>query len=290
MGGPPSPFVACVAQVVPSQAAHRVPEYPDADGAVAGHHVRVPGKRSRGEQWLQRDASRHDARHGRVGAVQDERNAGTAGYGSDDAQEGRRCGALLAVRPRNGLHHCSRTAHVRIAVGAPPLSSRTALARYRGTEHAAPRRRAMSGAGRLRMPLPVRPSIAAQVIQRHGADPASNLTLGIFFLVTLAGLAGGGGRLFPPLYVGLAVLAGLVSFYREPGRYVAFVYGLVFFTPWVRRVGDFQNGINPTNVVLLAPVLVALISALTLAYRARELRGSMTVSYTHLTLPTNREV
>lgn len=125
------------------------------------------------------------------------------------------------------------------------------------------------------MTLPVRPSIAAQVIQRHGADPASNLTLGIFFLVTLAGLAGGGGSLFPPLYVGFAVLAGLVSFYREPGRYVALVYGLVFFTPWVRRVVDFQHGFNPTNVVLLAPVLVALISALTLVYRARELRGSM---------------
>ena len=130
------------------------------------------------------------------------------------------------------------------------------------------------------MTLPVRPSIAAQVIQRHGADPASNLTLGIFFLVTLAGLAGGGGSLFPPLYVGFAVLAGLVSFYREPGRYVTLVYGLVFFTPWVRRVVDFHHGFNPTNVVLLAPVLVALISALTLVYRARELRGVMLLPFT----------
>ena len=108
----------------------------------------------------------------------------------------------------------------------------------------------------------------------------SNLTLGIFLAVTLGGLVGGGGSLFPPLYVGTAVMAGLVAYYRKPGRYLMLVYGLVFFSPFVRRVVDLQNGYNPTNVVLLAPVFVALLSSLTLVYRARELRGAMLLPFT----------
>lgn len=125
------------------------------------------------------------------------------------------------------------------------------------------------------MTLPVRLPFPVPVTRRRGADPMSNLTLGIFLLTTLAGLAGGGGSLFPPLFVSLAVAAGLAAYYREPERYLTIVFGLVFFTPWVRRVFDLQHGYNPTNVVLLAPVLVTLISALTIAHRARELRGTM---------------
>ncbi len=130
------------------------------------------------------------------------------------------------------------------------------------------------------MALPVRLSTQAPVIPRRGADPLSNLTLGLFLVITLGGLAGGGGRLFPPVFVGAAVLAGLAAYHREPGRYLALVFGLVFFSPWVRRVVDFHHGYNPTNVVLLAPVFVTLVSALTLLYRARELRGSMLLPFT----------
>lgn len=130
------------------------------------------------------------------------------------------------------------------------------------------------------MALPLNPAVPAPVALRRGANPASTLTLGIFFAVTMAGLAGGGGRLFPPIYVGLAIVAGLAAYYREPGRYVAFVFGLWFFTPWVRRIVDLHNGFNPTNVVLLAPVLVTLISVLTLLFRARELRGAMMYPFT----------
>ena len=122
--------------------------------------------------------------------------------------------------------------------------------------------------------------LPASVARHSGGATASNVTLGIFLLVTLAGLGGGGGALFPPLYVGFAVLAGLVAYYREPGRYLTIVIGLVFFSPWVRRVVDLRHGYDPTNVVLLAPVLVTLISALSLVYRARELRGVMLLPFT----------
>ena len=125
----------------------------------------------------------------------------------------------------------------------------------------------------------VRAFVQAPAVQQKRAEPASNLTLGILLVVTLGGLAGGGGRLFPPAFVGAAVLAGMVAYYREPTRYLALVFALVFFTPWVRRVSDFHHGYNPTNVVLLAPVLVTLISGLTLIYRARELRGSMLLPF-----------
>ncbi len=118
------------------------------------------------------------------------------------------------------------------------------------------------------------------MIQRPAADPLSNLTMGIFLAVTFGGLVVGGGTLFPALYVGTAVLAGMVAYYRMPGRYLGLVYGLVFFSPFVRRLVDLQNGYNPTNPVLLAPVFVALISALTLGYRARELRGAMLLPFT----------
>lgn len=130
------------------------------------------------------------------------------------------------------------------------------------------------------MTLSVRLPAPAAVLQSAGADSTSNLTLGIFLLVTLAGLGGAGGSLFPPLFVGAAVLAGLAAYYREPGRYLALVYGLVFFAPWVRRVVDLHHGYNPTNLVLLAPVLVTLTSALTILYRARELRGTMLFPFT----------
>lgn len=129
----------------------------------------------------------------------------------------------------------------------------------------------------------VRPQAQAQAPSQAQAparparrvDPASNLTLGIFLLITLGGLAGGGGKLFPPAYVGAAILAGLIAYHREPERYLWFTYGLWAFSPFVRRVADLHSGYDPTNVVLLAPVLVTLISILTLLYRARELRGTM---------------
>jgi hypothetical protein len=114
----------------------------------------------------------------------------------------------------------------------------------------------------------------APVIPRRRANLASTVTLGLFFAITLAGLAVG-GRITPLLYVLFATLAGFVAYYREPTRYVGFVFGLWFFTPWVRRIIDYHNGFNPTNVVLLAPLLVTMIALLTPISRARELRGSM---------------
>jgi hypothetical protein len=96
-----------------------------------------------------------------------------------------------------------------------------------------------------------------------------------FVAVTLAGTAGVGGRLFAPIYVAAAVVTGLVAYYRAPARFVVFVYALWFFSPWVRRMVDLRCGFTPASLVLAAPVAVTMISALTLLYRPRQLRGTL---------------
>ena len=104
---------------------------------------------------------------------------------------------------------------------------------------------------------------------------ASTVAFAIFLAVTLAGFGGLGGRLFALFFVAAAAVAGLVAYYRAPTRYVVFVFALWFFTPFVRRVVDMHHGFQPASFMLMAPVLVTLISVLTIAYRARELRGSL---------------
>ncbi len=122
------------------------------------------------------------------------------------------------------------------------------------------------------------PAVPAVSTRRTGFSMSTVLFV-VFGLATLAGMTGAGGPLFPPAYVALAVFAGLAAYYQKPGRYVAFVFWLWYFTPFVRRVIDWRHGFNPTNLVLLAPVLVTLIAALTLVYKARELRGTMMYPY-----------
>ncbi|MHB0961597.1 MAG: O-antigen ligase family protein [Gemmatimonadaceae bacterium] len=104
---------------------------------------------------------------------------------------------------------------------------------------------------------------------------ASTVAFAIFIAVTLAGLGGLGGRLFAVAFVAAAAVAGLVAYYRAPTRYVAFVFALWFFTPFVRRVVDLHHGFQPASFILVAPVLVTLIAGLTAVYRARELRGTL---------------
>ncbi len=122
----------------------------------------------------------------------------------------------------------------------------------------------------------------APAAQRSGRSTASASTVAfiLFGIVTLAGLLGAGGGLYPILFVAAAVTAALVSYYRAPSRYVAFVFFLWFFTPFVRRVIDYQHGFKPANIVLVAPTLATMVAMLTLLYRARELRGALLYPFT----------
>jgi hypothetical protein len=108
----------------------------------------------------------------------------------------------------------------------------------------------------------------------------SGVAFGIYIAVTLAGLAGIGGGLFPLFYVIASTVAALVAYYRAPARYVVFVFAVWFISPFVRRVFDYHHGYQPASLILAAPVVVTMVSALTLFYRPREMRGSMMYPFT----------
>jgi hypothetical protein len=101
----------------------------------------------------------------------------------------------------------------------------------------------------------------------------------LFVLATAAMLTGIGGRAANFAYVGGAVVAGAVLLQRSPVTYSSFSLWLWFVTPFIRRVLDYRHGWNPTNVVLLAPPLVAALSFFTLWRHARELRGRLFAPY-----------
>ena len=101
------------------------------------------------------------------------------------------------------------------------------------------------------------------------------VAIGLYVLVTIALLAGVGGRPAAIVYVGLSALVGLLLLWRDPVAYVNFTLWLWFLTPFVRRVLDYRHGWNPTSPSLLAPPLVAIFAFLPLMQRARELRGVM---------------
>ncbi len=67
--------------------------------------------------------------------------------------------------------------------------------------------------------------------------------------------------------------------FRSPIAYVNFSLWIWGVTPFVRRVLDQRHGWNPTNPVLIAPPLVALISALALVRYVRELRSVLYAPY-----------
>ena len=78
------------------------------------------------------------------------------------------------------------------------------------------------------------------------------------------------------LYPAGALVAGYWLYRNLPAAYTGFVWGLVFFTPFLRRLVDFQAGWNPLNPIMLAPLTVAGLSALSMIRNASALwRGSL---------------
>jgi len=94
-----------------------------------------------------------------------------------------------------------------------------------------------------------------------------------FILVTFAGLAGAGGRVFAPAWAVLAAFTAFTLVTRSPAAFLAFTVSLWFYTPLVRRVLDLQHGFTATNLALAAPVLASSVALLTVLRFARELKG-----------------
>ncbi|MFP3756059.1 hypothetical protein SB751_19375 [Cupriavidus sp. SIMBA_020] len=90
------------------------------------------------------------------------------------------------------------------------------------------------------------------------------LVPGLFFAFVLVLILLRLGRVVELAYPVGAVLVGLMCYRRNPAEYVSFMCWLYFLSPEVRRIADFFNGAyNPISPIQMAPVLVAILSGLT---------------------------
>jgi hypothetical protein len=105
------------------------------------------------------------------------------------------------------------------------------------------------------------------------------IVVGVFVAATLVLLAGVGGRLASYVYLLAAAVTGLVLLFNAPVTYISFSLWLWWLTPFVRRMLDHRHGWNPTNIVLVAPPLVALFSVVVILRHTRELRGILYAPY-----------
>ena len=87
--------------------------------------------------------------------------------------------------------------------------------------------------------------------------------LGLILLV-VGGLAIQAGALLQLLYPVAALFVGVFLYWRYPVLYLGFAWWLWFLTPEVRRLVDYQQGWNPENPVMLAPLLVTGLSVFAL--------------------------
>ncbi|MEO0458096.1 MAG: O-antigen ligase domain-containing protein [Cyanobacteria bacterium P01_A01_bin.114] len=83
-------------------------------------------------------------------------------------------------------------------------------------------------------------------------------------LMTALGILGGAGGILRLLFPAVATAVGALLYLRYPVLYIGFTWWIWFLSPLVRRLIDQQSGWQDPNIVLLAPPLVTMMSALTL--------------------------
>jgi hypothetical protein len=116
-----------------------------------------------------------------------------------------------------------------------------------------------------------------KILVDSARGPSSSLTgawaavSGLIVLV-IGGLAVDAPGSLQLLYPLGTLAVGALLYLRYPVLYLGFVWWIWFLTPAVRRLVDYQQGWDPENPVMLAPLLVTGLSALTLLRRLRELR------------------
>jgi hypothetical protein len=83
-------------------------------------------------------------------------------------------------------------------------------------------------------------------------------------LITALGLAAGLGKVLNIIFPAGSLAVGLFLYLRYPILYVGFTWWVFFLTPFIRRVSDFRSGFTEPSPILLAPLLVTMITILTL--------------------------
>ena len=90
------------------------------------------------------------------------------------------------------------------------------------------------------------------------------LVIAVFIALTAGLLLGGGAGLLHMLFPAMALAAGVYLYRNYPAAYVSFTLWLWFLSPFVRRVVDYRSYWLDANPILIAPALVAGISAIAL--------------------------
>lgn len=85
-----------------------------------------------------------------------------------------------------------------------------------------------------------------------------------FCLVSALLILGGAGKILNLLFPAGALAIGGLLYFRSPVLYVGFTWWLWFLTPLVRRLADYRSSFTDPSPILLAPILVTSIAAITL--------------------------
>jgi hypothetical protein len=98
-----------------------------------------------------------------------------------------------------------------------------------------------------------------------GARDAACWGVAVGFAALIVGLlAQGAGHIVELAFPALALVVGAALYFQHPTLYLGFTWWLWFLTPEVRRLVDYQTGWNPISPIMIAPYLVAGLTALTL--------------------------
>mgnify|MGYP003406546248 CR=1 FL=1 len=92
-----------------------------------------------------------------------------------------------------------------------------------------------------------------------------SLLVFVFFSTIL--IVVGGGKVLNLTFPVISFFIGIFFYFRYPIAYVSFVWWMWFLTPLVRRLADWTSGFTEPSPILLAPLLVTLISSITLILR-----------------------
>jgi hypothetical protein len=102
--------------------------------------------------------------------------------------------------------------------------------------------------------------------------PAWFAILGLTILTAVGTIVGAGSViriLFPVLSFGV----GVFLYFQYAASYIGFLWWIWFITPFIRRVIDYQNGWDPSGLILISPYLVTIITFITLVrHFPKELR------------------
>ncbi len=110
--------------------------------------------------------------------------------------------------------------------------------------------------------IETKPATPALRVSLSAVVPWASI-LGLVALV-LGGLAANAGSLLEQIYPLAALAVGALLYWRYPALYLGFAWWIWLLTPEVRRLVDYQQGWNPENLIMLAPLLVTGLTFFTL--------------------------